>query len=576
MIAGFPFVGMLFTGLMITPKGPRVLEYNVRFGDPECETLLPLLAPETDLAEIMVACTDGWLDAVTIKVQPTFSTCVIAVAPGYPGKYPKGDEISFAAAPEDTTIFHAGTTRSDGVVRTNGGRVLAVTATGPDLQTARDRAYQGIASVSFRGKHYRTDIGHRALRAPPNPHSTSKSTHAPADASEPLTYAAAGVSIDAGNALIPRLAPLAASTARPGADASLGGFGGLFDLAAAFPASRASAAATTTTAAAVSATSASASAAPLGLPRLVAGIDGVGTKLALAHAAGTPTAHACVGADCVAMNVNDLVVQGAEPLLFLDCFTCAALDVDVAEAFVSGVAGACREAGCALVGGETAEMPGLLREVEGVKKGGVYDAVGAAVGAVWPGERVLPAKDAMRAGDVLVGVASRGCHANGFSLVRTILARAGLGLQDPAPWDDAGRTVGASLLTPTRVYARPLLRAARAGLVKGMAHVTGGGLPDNVPRMLPAHLAAELYAVAWELPRVMRWLGRAGNVAPREMARTWNCGLGMVLVVALEQTGAVQALLHEAGDWAGVVGRVKAREEGAEGCTILDTEGWGA
>ncbi|KAF2456922.1 phosphoribosylformylglycinamidine cyclo-ligase [Lineolata rhizophorae] len=327
---------------------------------------------------------------------------------------------------------------------------------------------------------------------------------------EALTYAAAGVSIDAGNALVEAIKPLVAATARPGSAASIGGFGGLFDLAAA-------------------------GFGP-GAPRLVCATDGVGTKLKLAAELGR---HDAVGVDLVAMNVNDVVVQGAEPLLFLDYYACGALDVGAAAGFVAGVARGCRDAGCALVGGETAEMPGLYA-------GSDYDAAGTAVGALRPTDTLLPDTPAMRPGDALLGLASSGPHANGFSLIRRVVERAGLKLTDRAPWvepepeaadgetkdETAAVSVGECLLAPTRIYVRAVRAlAAREGLLKGAAHVTGGGLLDNVPRMLPAHLRAELRAGAWEVPGVLRWLKREGGVRAEEFARTWNAGLGMVVVV---------------------------------------------
>ena len=477
----FPFVGILFTGLMITADGPRVLEYNVRGGDPETETLLPLL--DTDLAELMLACTQGYLDAIPLHISPRHSATVIAVAGGYPGSYDKGHPITISQTAADVVLFHAGTQMDkSGTVVTAGGRVLACTATGSTLQGALDAAYNTIASVQFEAMYFRKDIGHRALQ-PLVPEQVIRRN--------PLTYADAGVSIDTGNSLVQRIKPLVRSTARPGADASIGGFGGLVDLAAA------------------------GYAAP---PRIICAIDGVGTKLYIAHALGK---HDTVGIDCVAMNVNDLVVQGAEVLAFMDCYTCSKLDADVAAAFVSGVAAGCRDAGCALVGGETAEMPGLF----GSTDGGIYDAVGASIGAIPAGQAVLPRTDAMRAGDILLGLASNGVHSNGFSLVRKILERSKLSVHDPAPWD-AAQSVGASLLTPTRIYVRPLLRAMKAGGILGMAHITGGGLIDNVPRMLPKHLAAELHAERWTLPPVLKWLKTEGGLADQEFATTFNTGLG--------------------------------------------------
>ena len=326
------------------------------------------------------------------------------------------------------------------------------------------------------------------------------------------------------------------STARPGTDAAIGGFGGLFDLSAAgytFP------------------------------PTLIGAIDGVGTKLKIAHAMNK---HDTVGIDLVAMNVNDLVVQGAEALFFLDCYSCGKLDVDVARQFVEGVAEGCRRAGCALVGGETAEMPGLFAGEE-------YDAVGAAVGAVRKGKRMLPDKASMVAGDILLGLASNGVHSNGFSLVRKIIEREGLRYQDPAEWDkDSSETIGESLLTPTRIYVKPLLPIVEKDLIKGMSHITGGGLIDNIPRMLPKHLAAEVDVSTWTMPSVFRWMKSSGQLEDTEYARAFNTGLGMVLVVKKEDSKQAMAELRDAGETVFEIGKLVERRE--ESCVLRNLEAW--
>ncbi|MCJ1406497.1 hypothetical protein MMC19_000562 [Ptychographa xylographoides] len=544
---GMPFVGLLFTGFMITNSGPKVLEYNVRFGDPETETLLPLLSQETDLARVMWACTTGWLDEVELKIEPKFSATVIASAGGYPGVYARGDEIRLSRTPPDIFIFHAGTDKSSGTLRTHGGRILAATATGRTLEEALKRAYAGMDTVKFNGMHFRTDIGHRALSLPSsallnNDETLSiASAQSPSDSLVPLTYASAGVSITAGNSLVNLIKPLVRSTARPGADASIGGFGGVIDLS-------------------TSPTGAGYTSAPL----LVAAIDGVGTKLNIAHEMGK---HDTVGIDCVAMNVNDLVVQGAEVLFFLDCYTCEKLDVNVAAEFVRGVAKGCIDAGCALVGGETAEMPGLF----GGEDGGKYDAVGAAVGAVEHGRRLLPDKTGMGVGDVVLGLASNGCHSNAFSLIRKIVKLAGLGVRDLAPWDSS-TTVGESLLTPTRIYVRPLLKAVAQDLLKGMSHITGGGLLENIPRMLPKHLAAEIDVSTWPMPPVFRWLKTQGRVEDLEYARTFNTGLGMVLVVADVDAAKAILCLEDAGETVFEIGKLTGRD--GAGCVLKGLEAW--
>jgi phosphoribosylformylglycinamidine cyclo-ligase len=332
-----------------------------------------------------------------------------------------------------------------------------------------------------------------------------------------LTYADAGVDIDAGNALVERIKPAAARTQRPGTMAGLGGFGALFDLKAAGYTD----------------------------PVLVAATDGVGTKLRIA----IDTGHVSgVGIDLVAMCVNDLVCQGGEPLFFLDYFATGGLELDTAAAVIEGIAEGCAQAGAALIGGETAEMPGMYA-------GGDFDLAGFAVGAMERGG-ALPVDVAQ--GDVLLGLASDGVHSNGFSLVRRVVAHAGLDWASDCPWG-AG-SLGEALLTPTRLYVRPTLAALRAGGVHAAAHITGGGLTENLPRVLPAGCGATIDLDAWALPPVFSWLMAAGGIAGPEMLKTFNCGLGMVLAVAPERAEATAALLAEAGE---TVIRIGTVTEGA-------------
>ena len=318
------------------------------------------------------------------------------------------------------------------------------------------------------------------------------------------SYAEAGVDVAAGDALVARIAPMAAATARPGVLSGLGGFGALFDPRAA----------------------------GYDDPVLVAATDGVGTKLRLAIETGI---LGTVGVDLVAMCVNDLVCQGAEPLFFLDYFATGRLDVAQAAAVVAGIAEGCRASGCALVGGETAEMPGMYAA-------GDFDLAGFAVGAVERG-RALPS--GVAEGDAILGLPSSGVHSNGFSLVRRLVADAGLGWDDPAPWD-ASRPLGAALLAPTRLYVRPVLDAVRMGGVRAVAHVTGGGLPGNLPRVLPEGLGAEVDEAAWARPPVFGWIAGQG-VAAEEMRLAFNCGIGMALVCDPAREAALTALLSEAG-----------------------------
>lgn len=334
-----------------------------------------------------------------------------------------------------------------------------------------------------------------------------------------LTYAQAGVDIDAGNALVDAIKPLVRATRRPGADAEIGGFGGLFDLKAA----------------------------GFKDPILVAANDGVGTKVKIAV---ETNRHATIGIDLVAMCVNDLVVQGAEPLFFLDYYATAKLVPGVGVDIVRGISEGCRQAGCALIGGETAEMPGLY-------DGQDYDLAGFAVGAAERGT-LLP-KAGIAAGDLVLGLPSSGVHSNGFSLVRRIVARTGLGWDAPAPFDPA-RSLGEALLEPTRIYVKPLLAALKAtDGIKALAHITGGGFPDNLPRVLPDDVGIAVDLGAVSAPPVFGWLAREGGVAEAEMLRTFNCGIGMAVVVDAAKADAVIAALEAAGEAPVRLGRITPR-----------------
>lgn len=320
-----------------------------------------------------------------------------------------------------------------------------------------------------------------------------------------LTYADAGVDIDAGNALVDRIKPAAKATNRPGVMGGLGGFGALFDLKAAGYQD----------------------------PILVAATDGVGTKLRIA----IDTGHVdTIGVDLVAMCVNDLVCQGAEPLFFLDYFATGKLEVDQAARIVEGIAKGCADSGCALIGGETAEMPGMYHK-------GDFDLAGFAVGAM---ERGADLPRDVQSGDVLLGLASSGVHSNGYSFVRKVVELSGLGWDAPSPFSDG--SLGAALLTPTRLYVRQVLAAIRAGGVRGLAHITGGGLTENPPRVLPEGLACEIDLGAWDLPPVFRWLATTANMAEPELLKTFNCGIGMILVVAEDRADALAALLQAEGE----------------------------
>jgi phosphoribosylformylglycinamidine cyclo-ligase len=346
-----------------------------------------------------------------------------------------------------------------------------------------------------------------------------------ADGRNGLTYSDAGVDIDAGNLMVEKIKPAVRSTRRPGADGEIGGFGGLFDLKAA----------------------------GFQDPVLVAANDGVGTKLKIAIDADF---HDTVGIDLVAMCVNDLVVQGAEPLFFLDYFATGKLDPDQGAAIVKGIADGCLMAGCALIGGETAEMPGMYSR-------GDYDLAGFAVGAAERGQ-LLPSEEVSE-GDVILGLSSSGVHSNGFSLVRKIVEISGLAYDAPAPFAP-DKKLGEALLTPTRIYVKPLLKAIReTGAIKALAHITGGGFPENIPRVLPKHLAAEIDLDAVRAPAVFSWLAKTGGVAPNEMLRTFNCGVGMIAVVSPDKADQVAGVLEAEGESVFRLGRMVARAEGAHG-----------
>ncbi|AJR82834.1 Ade5,7p [Saccharomyces cerevisiae YJM470] len=526
---GMPFVGVLFTGMILVKDSktnqlvPEVLEYNVRFGDPETQAVLSLLDDQTDLAQVFLAAAEHRLDSVNIGIDDTRSAVTVVVAAGgYPESYAKGDKITLDTdkLPPHTQIFQAGTkydSATDSLL-TNGGRVLSVTSTAQDLRTAVDTVYEAVKCVHFQNSYYRKDIAYRAFQ-------NSESSKVA------ITYADSGVSVDNGNNLVQTIKEMVRSTRRPGADSDIGGFGGLFDLAQA------------------------------GFRQnedtlLVGATDGVGTKLIIAQETGI---HNTVGIDLVAMNVNDLVVQGAEPLFFLDYFATGALDIQVASDFVSGVANGCIQSGCALVGGETSEMPGMYPP-------GHYDTNGTAVGAVLR-QDILPKINEMAAGDVLLGLASSGVHSNGFSLVRKIIQHVALPWDAPCPWDES-KTLGEGILEPTKIYVKQLLPSIRQRLLLGLAHITGGGLVENIPRAIPDHLQARVDMSTWEVPRVFKWFGQAGNVPHDDILRTFNMGVGMVLIVKRENVKAVCDSLTEEGEIIWELGSLQERPKDAPGCVI--------
>eukprot|EP00834_Sanchytrium_tribonematis_P000639 NODE_12_length_54577_cov_0.384100.p4 type:complete len:743 gc:universal NODE_12_length_54577_cov_0.384100:38516-36288(-) len=468
-----PFVGVLYAGVMLTKNGPMNLEFNCRLGDPETQVVLPLL--DTDLGEVMMACCKGYLDSVELKFKSQKSLGVVLASGGYPESYQKGYPISLPVIENSNVkIFHAGTKQTSELV-TSGGRVLCVTALGDSFETCKDLAYSVVKSIHFQDMFFRTDIGHQVM----NKNFGEKS----------LTYASAGVDIDAGNSFVNEIKQYVKKTSRSGSNCDLGGFGAVFDLTQA------------------------------GYPSdayLVCCTDGVGTKLKLAIESNILDT---VGIDLVAMSVNDLVVQGAEPLLFLDYYACGKLDVKSAATVVKGIAKGCEISKCALVGGETAEMPGMYHSKD-------FDLAGFAVGAVRKGE-TYPKLQEMKQGDLLMGIRSSGIHSNGYSLIRKILKLNNIKLSDKSPFD---KSVAEILLTPTEIYVDVVLNLIKKykHQIRGFAHITGGGFPENVPRVLPSHLEPEYKQ--FEFSPIFKWVQHLGNVTRDEMLRTFNCGFGLVII----------------------------------------------
>ncbi|XP_064089337.1 trifunctional purine biosynthetic protein adenosine-3-like [Macrobrachium nipponense] len=504
---GIPFVGVLYAGLMLTSSGPQVLEFNCRFGDPETQVLLPLL--RTDLFEVVKSCVDGRLSNLNVEFDEKSSCVTICVVSGgYPGSYPKGKRITGVeevSKEEGVRVYQAGTKMEHGNLVTSGGRVLAVTVTESSLASAASKATEAASRIAFEGAFFRKDIAAKAV---------TRST-----IGQGVTYKNSGVDIAAGDALVAAIKDVAKSTSRAGVIGGLGSFGGIFDMHASGYKD----------------------------PLLISGTDGVGTKLKVAQAAGI---HSTVGQDLVAMCVNDVLAHGAEPLFFLDYFATGRLDVGVAASVVRGVAEGCLLAGCALIGGETAEMPGMYAP-------GEYDLAGFTVGAV-ERQKLLPRRDSIVAGDVLLGLESSGLHSNGFSLVRRIVDSDGLQYDDPAPFC-SNSSLGSELLKPTKIYVKAVLSAMQSGLVKAAAHITGGGLTENLPRVMPDHLAANLQAQSWNMPKVFHWLAAHG-ITSSEMAKTFNCGIGMVLIVAANDVAKVQKLTT---DEAKVIGELQPLQPGS-------------
>lgn len=428
---GYPFKGCLFAGLMLTKDGPKVLEFNARFGDPETQSVLPLL--DFDLYDVLMSCCDGTLDKIQVNWKKNVFTCGIVVASeNYPSKPVVNRPILGLdqIANTDLLVFHGGTKKIDSEIVTTSGRVLTVTAMANNLSTAISKAKVGVKLIKIPGSFYRKDIGASALTTRLQNENSGNN----------LTYKASGVDIVAGERLVDRIKSLVKSIncGRRGTLDSIGSFGALFDLKSAGYVD----------------------------PILVSGTDGVGTKLKVAIEYGK---YDTIGIDLVAMCVNDIIVQGAEPLFFLDYYATSRLDVDIAAQVIKGIVTGCKESNCSLIGGETAEMPGMYHP-------GDFDLAGFCVGAA-DRHQLLPRLDSMKDGDILIGLTSSGIHSNGYSLVRKLLEVSGFKLNDIAPFTGTGEmTIAEVLLEPTKLYVKSLVPVIKTGMIKGLAHITGGGL----------------------------------------------------------------------------------------------------
>ena len=493
------FVGVLYAGLMLTEDGPKVLEFNCRFGDPETQVLLPLL--KTDLLAIFEACVAGTLADADVEWHDGAALTVVAASPGYPASSTKGLPITGveSASAEGTVVFHAGTRIGTSGLETAGGRVLAVTGLGADLRTARNRAYSGLDAIDFEGKQVRRDIGHRALSG--------------------LTYAQAGVSLEAGAEVVSDIKDVVRDTHGPEVLAGVGAFGGMFSAMALKQ---------------------------MDHPVLVASTDGVGTKTRIATAVDRVGG---LGHDLVNHCVNDILVQGARPLFFLDYVASSRLVPSQVSAFVRGAAEACKASGCALLGGETAEMPGVYMD-------GELDVVGTIVGVV--DRNAVIDGQTVAAGDTLLGLCSTGLHTNGYSLARRIIAGLDLTAHRPA----LGGSLADALLRPHCTYLAEVDALRAAGVtIRALAHITGGGLPENLPRVLPAGLRARIDTQVFkaDAPPIFDWLVEAGGVARAESFRAFNMGVGMVVVVPSDQAAAaLEALSASSLATAWSIGSIEA------------------
>ena len=468
---GTPYSGVLYAGIMLTAAGPKVLEFNCRFGDPETQVILPLL--ETELSEVIEACLAQRLESLDIQWRSEACITVVAAAPGYPGDYPR--DLVITLPKSDELIFHAGTKLVDGQLLSSGGRVLAVSSLGSNLSDARVKAYQTLKTIGFEGMHYRTDIGATVS-----------------------SYAASGVDIDAGNQTVAQIKDVVQSTYNQNVLAGVGAFGGMFDVSFLQK---------------------------MRAPVLVASTDGVGTKTRVAARLNRWDG---IGQDLLHHCINDILVQGAKPLFFLDYVASSKLEPDIINTIVTSMARSCKDLGVVLLGGETAEMPGVYES-------GEVDVVGTIVGVV---ERHLVLDgQLLEDGDVILGLPSNGLHTNGYSLARNALEHLDWARPDP----DLGQSIGDALLAVHRPYLREIESLWQAGLpLKGLAHITGGGIVDNLPRILPESLGAIIHTGSWTPPPIFSLIQHQGAISKEEMFRVFNMGMGMLVVVA--ESSAQQAI----------------------------------
>ncbi len=483
---GTPYVGVIYAGIMLTSDGPRLIEYNCRFGDPEAQVILPLI--DGDLLELMMAATEGELAGTKVaRRADTSAATVVVAAQGYPASPSMDVVVPDVEVPDGVSVVHASTvTAGDGTIRSTGGRVLSVTGVGSSLDDALDQAYLVVDRLVGDELFARSDIGWR--------YSQRRS---------PTAYEQAGVSFDRANAVSEAISGPVKSTHDGRVVAGFGSFGGAFDISYLKGYDH---------------------------PILVASTDGVGTKTALAEAVGR---WHSIGVDIVNHGINDVLVQGAHPLFFLDTVAAARLEPDQVATIVEGMAAACRDANCVLLGGETAEMPGVLTE-------GSVDVSGTMVGVVERSD-LLP-RQTIAPGHVLVGLRSSGLHTNGYSLARRLVA--GRDLDDPVPGGE-GETFAQALLAPHRSYLAPLAKALEAGVIDGLAHITGGGLIDNLPRVLPDGCGATVDTGAWKWPAIFTFLVEEGGLDQKEAFQTLNLGVGMVVIVAPDRVEELEEAIAE-------------------------------